>query len=120
MTHIYKFEKEKFNGQWITLLFLLDDGNIRGGFNESVRDDNPDFNLNEFHIKNFTEMFEKGLVYVGGNNETHVHNPYNHSNHNNHTVTDIMSNSLESNTPINLPEFQETDKFKVNRNVDNN
>ncbi|KRT83956.1 EGF-like domain containing protein [Oryctes borbonicus] len=106
-THLYKFKKENFEGQWITLLLLFEEGIVRGGFKDPELEENPNFTSEDFNLKRFTEMFEMGIVYIGGSNETHFHHILHHSTYKNNSFNDIMSNSIG-----NIREIHPTDKYK--------
>ena len=62
----YSFEKDHFDGQWITLAIKIKDGTITGGFKEAVEDGTPNFVQNDFDMGSFSELFWKGVIYVGG------------------------------------------------------
>ncbi|XP_072395755.1 protein crumbs [Diabrotica undecimpunctata] len=66
MPETKRFRKDRFKGQWISLLFLYKNQKFRGGFKEHVMDESSDFEVKEFDIYTFTEVFKDGDVYVGG------------------------------------------------------
>ncbi|KAK9712540.1 Laminin G domain [Popillia japonica] len=102
-SNLYKFKKENFVGQWITLRLLFKEGIVRGGFKDPVLDENSEIISEEFNLKSFTEMFEYGLIYVGGSNETHFYQILHNS---------ILNNSYNDTS---LPPNQSipgTDKYK--------
>lgn len=63
-----KFKKENFRGQWLTIYLKIKDNELKGGFKELVNDDTPNFIISDFDTYNFTEIFTKGNIYVGGSN----------------------------------------------------
>ncbi|KAF5299346.1 hypothetical protein FQA39_LY02519 [Lamprigera yunnana] len=63
-----RFFREHFEGQWLTLHFEFKDRIMKGGFKEMISDDAPNFVVDNFDYTNFTEIFAKGIVYIGGSN----------------------------------------------------
>ncbi|KAB0800392.1 hypothetical protein PPYR_06132 [Photinus pyralis] len=61
-----RFYRENFEGQWLTLHFEFKDKIFRGGFKEMINDDAPNFVIDHFNYANLTEVFSKGIIYVGG------------------------------------------------------
>ncbi|KAJ8936905.1 hypothetical protein NQ318_010932 [Aromia moschata] len=61
-----RFRKDRFEGQWISLLFLSKNRSFRGGFRENVVDDSPNFEVNDFDSLTFNEILKHGEVYVAG------------------------------------------------------
>lgn len=60
------FQKDRFEGQWLTIYLEVKDGALRGGFKETVLDDSPDFTVDDIDVINITEIFVRGTVYVAG------------------------------------------------------
>lgn len=67
---INKFRKENFSGQWVTIYLKIKENELKGGFIELVNDDTPNFIINNLDVYNFTEIFTKGTIFVGGSNPT--------------------------------------------------
>lgn len=61
-----RFQKEHFEGQWLTLHFEVKDTMFKGGFKEMINDDAPNFIANNFDSANFTQIFALGTIYLGG------------------------------------------------------
>ncbi|KAJ8972695.1 hypothetical protein NQ314_000062 [Rhamnusium bicolor] len=53
-----RFRKDRFEGQWISLLFVFKDPVLRGGFRENVVDESPNFEVIDFDISTFTEILK--------------------------------------------------------------
>lgn len=66
VTNQKRFRKDRFEGQWISLLFIFKDQALRGGFKDHILDDSPNFEANNFDIFAFTEIFKDGEIYVAG------------------------------------------------------
>ncbi|CAG9865288.1 unnamed protein product [Phyllotreta striolata] len=61
-----RFRKDRFEGQWLSLLFRYKNDKLRGGFREHVVDESPDFEVKGFDVAAFTDLFKYGVVYIGG------------------------------------------------------
>ncbi|CAG9817889.1 unnamed protein product [Phaedon cochleariae] len=64
-----RFRKDRFEGQWMSLLFFIDDRRLRGGFKENILDESADIEVMDFDGRLFAELFEKGRVFVGGSDK---------------------------------------------------
>lgn len=61
-----RFRKDAFEGQWISLLFLIKHDGFMGGFKDQVLDESPNFEVENFDVLTFTEIFKDGQIYVAG------------------------------------------------------
>lgn len=61
-----RFRRDAFEGQWISLVFLIKHNVFMGGFKDHVLDESPDFEVENFDDETFTEIFKDGQIYVGG------------------------------------------------------
>ncbi|KAG5879729.1 hypothetical protein JTB14_033331 [Gonioctena quinquepunctata] len=122
-----RFRKERFEGQWISLLFVFQDKKFKGGFKEHIMDDTfPDFEVEDFDIDIFTELFRDGEIYVAGsdntfNYQTIIENAdFNMTGYipvsDTTTAESLMGNSLESNE---LSEGVSLHKVDQNKKTDN-
>lgn len=121
------FHKENYEGQWLTILLKIKDTVLKGGFKEWINDDTPNFIISDFDNANFTNIFLKGFIYVGGSDE----NTFNFvklkgisDNITNHiigtTENSLSTNSIEyeTSTEVFYPMFKvdlnkTSDRFKV-------
>lgn len=68
--HMRSFQKEHFDGQWVTLHFEIKENVLKGGFKEMVNDDTPNFVAYNFDSANFSELFSEGTIYVAGSDNS--------------------------------------------------
>ncbi|KAJ8978000.1 hypothetical protein NQ317_004545 [Molorchus minor] len=61
-----RFRKDRFEGQWTSLLFRIKDQMFIGGFKENMHDDLPNFKVNDFDAVTLDEIFKRGDIYVAG------------------------------------------------------
>ncbi|XP_022919866.2 protein crumbs isoform X1 [Onthophagus taurus] len=90
-----KFKKDHYDGQWITLLFTIHDLTLKGGFKESVTDDTPNFTFSDFDAGNFTEIFVKGELYIGGTGDVKLFD-YTNLIQNNNGSDELDDNKLDT------------------------
>nr|XP_023021031.1 protein crumbs [Leptinotarsa decemlineata] len=65
-----RFRKDRFEGQWISLLFVIQGQKLRGGFKERLIDEDNDFEVEGFDVITFTDIFKEGQIYVAGSDNT--------------------------------------------------
>lgn len=63
---VRRFRKDAFEGQWISLLFIIKHNILMGGFKDQVLDESPNFEVENFDVLTFTEIFKDGQIYVAG------------------------------------------------------
>lgn len=133
MPEIKRFRKDRFEGQWISLLFLFKNQKLKGGFKEHVMDESADFEVKGFDIYAFTDVFKLGQVYVGGSDnktfdyQTVIDNTdYNMTGYipvsDTTTAESLISNSLESEFSedvllYKVDQDKKSDNFKVSLDV---
>nr|CAH7754904.1 unnamed protein product [Callosobruchus chinensis] len=61
-----RFMKERFEGQWLSLLFIYKDKIFKGGFKEHVMDESHSFEVQDFDLVAFTQIFKFGEIFVAG------------------------------------------------------
>ncbi|XP_066252818.1 protein crumbs [Euwallacea similis] len=129
MTH--RFKRDKFEGQWLTLVFQFKDQAFKAGFKENILDQSPNVESTQFDVVSLTELFKEGEIYVAGSDnktfnfmlaiENTELNTTNYSNQADTTTVDplIVSNSIESAEMyiddgflFKIDQNKKTDKFK--------
>lgn len=128
-----KFRKENFSGQWLTIYLKIKENELKGGFKELVNDDTPNFIINNIDTYNFTEIFTKGKIYVGGSNPSKfdyhriiIENGFNFTHYvlrnisldlaNNKNYYDTSETHLDTPFPMLTTDLtKNNDKFKVKK-----
>ncbi|KAF5279548.1 hypothetical protein FQR65_LT03370 [Abscondita terminalis] len=103
------FYRENFDGQWLTLHFEFKDRIIKGGFKEMITDDAPNFVVDNFDYVNFTEIFSKGIIYIGGSDNKTFNYPsiLNNDYGNGTTYFNVMESTTDftfTSNAVELPE----------------
>lgn len=128
----YRFRKDRFKGQWISLLFIFKEETLKGGFSENVIDESPDFEVVAFDKDTFENVLKYGEIYIGGSDDkifdyvTVIENAdYNTTGYvsvsDTTTVESFISNSLENggeyfpegNLLYKVDRDKKSDNFKV-------
>lgn len=65
-----RFRKDYFEGQWLTLYFIYSGNVFKGGFKDSVVDEAPNFEVNDFSFDGFTEILKSGIIYLAGSDNS--------------------------------------------------
>ncbi|CAG9772773.1 unnamed protein product [Ceutorhynchus assimilis] len=124
-----RFKKEKFDGQWLTLLLHFKDQTFKGGFKENVLDMSPNMESPQFDVVSLTELFKEGYIYLAGSDnstfdfmtviETTELNTTNYIGNFETTTIDplIITNSIESGEIddgflYKIDQNKKTDRFK--------
>lgn len=123
-----RFRKDAFEGQWITLVFIIKHENLIGGFKDQVLDESPNFEVENFDDVTFTEIFRDGQIYVAGSDgktfdyqtvidNTDMNNTGYIPSSDTTTAESVISNSLDVSAEdvllYRVDQDKKTDNFKV-------
>ncbi|XP_050294344.1 protein crumbs isoform X2 [Anthonomus grandis grandis] len=62
----HRFKKDRFDGQWLTLIFSFKEQIFKGGFKENVLDLSPNIEVPQFDVVSLSELFKQGEIYIAG------------------------------------------------------
>lgn len=99
----FRFSKDNMEGVWNTLYFTVKDKFFYGGFKESVIDDTPEFQANDFNYTSFTMLFKKGTIYLGGSEKKSFEFLSLHERYEKYNSTSYIINNSVTEPTIDIP-----------------